>query len=234
MKVIFTLLLLSTIVFYSCSPVYQANLTPVTLGMEQGDIALMASAGYGGYDAAAAIAPTEKLVLAGSFNYSPNLSFSRHNRFYWEGMAGIMSPPIEEGFSYRLLLGSGYGESEGFGSGLFDEVNNRNGRYFKVYVDPELTLTYWGVSANFGAKLGYLNFLEINEYFDNDLFRSYRTDAVMIEPHFTLLVKTKYVQPYAQLGLTIPIPELLGSERFAFTFAAVGFGLRFQFSTLNR
>lgn len=219
----------------ACGPVYMPNTTPVTAGLKKGDASLMGSAGFGGLDASIAVAPSNRIVAAGLITVIPERMKDSHGRYYSEAMLGINLPWKAEGFSSRIFLGGGAGQSQGYQRGFFDEVDYREAAYFKIYTNIETSFSYDIVTANVGVKLGYLGFSRIDEYLDAGTFyRTYQSQAAIVEPHFTMLFGRKFFQPFGHLGLSLNYPQLFNAEIIPYRFMSLAFGIRCNFGALRK
>jgi hypothetical protein len=224
---ILSVLLCLTAIFSSCTTAYFPNElnTPAFHnsnefygGISYGSSGLNLQTGYSFYKNLGVTADLSYLSVKGNErHFQRNLGFGlgyfnklhKDDNVYFEVLAGFNT----------ITTHSSY-EDQNFAIG----PGHENSRYYRLYIQPDMSFNYKYIDLIFAARISYFNFTSYNRH---DEPSSVLPRAFGIEPAATIKLGTEYVKFKTQVGFAL-IGNLSGS-RFNYDKVFIHFGLEVGF-----
>lgn len=204
------LLIIISVLFCSCAPVYVPNRVNVPLLSNAGEFQGSISYGLSGFDPQLALAITDNigLMVNGSFaNYTSDSTDEFHKHQFIEMGAGYYKV-INNLTRFETFAGYGHGKIKAYDEfDMFEAYSDvKNNRYF---IQPSIGITTKAFDGSFSSRFVLLDFYDSSHHYSK----------FFIEPVLTSKVGYKSIKGMLQFGLSVPLHEKIDFNYELFIFS---------------
>jgi len=229
MKIKLLFLSLILICASSCSYIYIPNAPNVPLISTKGEVQASVLTGTSRLDLQSAYGLTDKIALMANGSFSNHIravdSSSIHKHNMGELACGYYT---KVGRSGRLEVygGFGYGETYNYDMGSYSYYGNLDGKYGKIFVQPNIGATSDIFDGAMSLRVCYVNYFDFN-YFSS----AYKAQkSLFVEPVLTGKIGYKNVKLITQIGFSLPV---LQSDIVFFDPFILNIGINIKLNTIK-